>query len=158
MRIYPNRYDYQTPVHRSKTHIYKASSIWRNLANTFCFSDNSIRTTKVRQSERAWNSCLLFYETQMFSQRIACSVQISQGTFFASIFPCSVWEMRMFSQVCICPVPFLCSHVDLKTEMRGLGWTWPVSSGVFSSILDWCPTFCPLASLCSSAASVCVGL
>ena len=135
MHIYPNRYNYQIPVYRGKTHIYKASSILEKFTNTFCFSDNSIRMTEVRQSERAWNSCLLFYETQMFSQRIACSVQISQGTFFASIFPCSMWEMRMFSQVCICPAPFLCSHADLKAEVRGLGWAWPVSSGVFSVFL-----------------------
>lgn len=108
--------------------------------NTFFFSDSSIRMTEVKQSERAWNSCLLFCETQMFSQRIACSVQISQDTFFTSIFPCSMWEMRMFSQICIFPVLFLCSHADLKAEIRSLGWTWPVPSGVFFTI-DWCPRF-----------------
>lgn len=124
--------------------------------NTFFFSDSSIRMTEVRQSERAWNSCLLFCEIQMFSQRIACSVQISQDTFFTSIFPCSMWELRMFSQIYICPVPFLCSHADLKAKIRSLGWTWPVSSGVFFSILDWLPTFCPFAFLCSGASSACV--
>lgn len=111
---------------RNQTYILKMPLILYRLSDTF-FSflgdKSSVRMTEVVTRVRE----LAFYSakhcnSQMLSQRTACSFQISQDTFFTSICSCSTSEVELSFQICVFPDPLQYFYAAQKMVMKSRRW------------------------------------